>query len=128
MYFTWPLSVAISAVVVVFASLAQAQPTPSGLPPGPPAPVAPATMTRDAEGRATVRAVRIASPINLDGQLDEAVYREVQAISGFIQTEPEAGAPSTENTDAWVLFDDKALYLSFRCWETKVGHRAANEM
>ncbi len=85
-------------------------------------------LNRDAEGRATVRAVRTPVSIKLDGKLDEAVYRDIPPISGFIQTEPTAGAPSTEKTEAWVLFDDKALYLSFRCWETEVGHRAANEM
>ncbi|MGE0446884.1 MAG: DUF5916 domain-containing protein [Vicinamibacterales bacterium] len=96
--------------------------------PGPPAPEAPATMARDAEGRATVRAVRTAVPIRIDGRLDDPIYREVEPISGFIQTEPAAGTPSTERTDAWVLFDDRALYISFRCWETRVGYRVANEM
>src|SRR5262245_32253296 len=55
---------------------------------GPPAPVAPATMTRNDAGRATVRAVRLTQPLTLDGTLDEAIYREVPAMNGFIQIEP----------------------------------------
>ena len=38
---------------------------------GPPVPVAPDVIARDAEGRVTLRAVRLSSPIRLDGQLDE---------------------------------------------------------
>ncbi|MDO8793838.1 MAG: DUF5916 domain-containing protein [Vicinamibacterales bacterium] len=124
MHVTRPLS----AALLLLATAAQAQSPVSTLPPGPAAPVAPATMNRDAEGRATVRAVRTPLPIRIDGRLDEAVYETVPPISGFIQTEPTAGAPSTEKTDAWVLFDDKAIYISFRCWETRVGRRVANEM
>ena len=128
MRLAWPLTAATLVVLAAMPVLAQAQPSPTGLHTGPAAPVAPATVARDAEGRATVRAVRTPSPIRIDGRLDEAVYEQVQPISGFIQTEPTAGAPSTEKTEAWVLFDDKAIYISFRCWETRVGHRVANEM
>src|SRR5215218_8112058 len=56
---------------------------------GPPAPVAPAVVTRDAEGRAAVRAVRLTQPLRIDGQLDEALYRDVLPISDFIQMEPK---------------------------------------
>ena len=42
-------------------------------------------MTRDEEGRTTVRAIRLAEGIRLDGVLDEAVYETVAPITGFIQ-------------------------------------------
>lgn len=58
---------------------------------GPPAPLAPAVMNRDAEGRATVRAVRVTQPIRIDGALDEAVCRDVPSLTGFIQVEPRSG-------------------------------------
>ena len=38
--------------------------------------IAPATVTHDERGRATVRAVRITEPLRLDGRLDEEVYRD----------------------------------------------------
>ena len=85
-------------------------------------------MNRDSEGRATVRAVRASSPIRLDGRLDEPDYATVMPMGDFIQTEPKAGEPASERTEAWVLFDDKAIYVSFRCWERQVGYRVANEM
>ena len=71
-------------------------------------------MNRDEQGRVTVRALRLDGGIDLDGVLDEAVYRTVLAITGFIQLVPDAGAPATEPTEAWILFDDKNVYVSAR--------------
>ena len=39
-------------------------------------------------------------------------------MSGFIQVEPDEGALATENTEAWVLFDNDTLYISARCWDS----------
>ena len=80
---------------------------------GPPPPVAPAVVARDAAGRVTVRAVRVTTPISVDGTLDEAVYGDVLALSDFIQQEPNEGAPATEKTEAWVLFDDDHIYVEY---------------
>ena len=85
---------------------------------GPPPPVAPATITRDAQGRATVRAVRLTEPLNIDGVLDETVYETVPAIGGFIQQQPDEGAPATERTDAWVFYDDRNVYFTGRMWDS----------
>ena len=76
----------------------------------PPGPVPPATMARTDQGRVTVRAVRLTEPLNVDGVLDEAVYR-TPPINGFLQTLPLEGEPATERTDAWVLYDDEAIYV-----------------
>ena len=66
---------------------------------GPPPPALPETMVRDADGKTTVRAVRVTAPLRIDGQLDEALYHSVTPISDFIQAEPVAGAPATERTE-----------------------------
>jgi len=91
-------------------------------------PVAPAVITRTPEGQATVRAVRIARPPTFDGRLDDAVYQSTLPIDGFIQQEPQEGAPATEKTDAWIFFDDDSLYISFRLWESRPDALVANEM
>jgi len=96
---------------------------------GPPPPAAPATVTRDAQGRATVRAVRVDAPLELDGRLDEAVYSRVEAITDFIQQTPIEGAPATEKTEAWVLYDDTNVYVSARAWDrAPESEWVANEM
>ena len=84
---------------------------------GPPPPVPPAVINRDAEGRATLRAVRV-DDLDIDGVLDEPVYQEVPPAAGFIMQEPREGPPATEQTEVWVLFDDDNFYLVVRCWNS----------
>jgi hypothetical protein len=99
------------------------------LPPGgPPPPVPPAVIARDSAGLVTMRAVRVSSPMHIDGRLDEAVYQSVPAISDFIQVEPREGAPATEKTEVWILYDADNVYVMFRCWETRPDQIVANEM
>lgn len=91
-----------------------------------PAPAQP--VVRNAEGRITVEAVGSAGEIHVDGRLDEAVYASVPPVSGFIQQEPNEGAPATEQTDVWVMFDDRNLYITARCWDSQSHRIVANEM
>ncbi len=51
---------------------------------GPPAPEHPEVLTRDEGGRATLRAVRLSEPLDVDGILEERAYATTPAISGFI--------------------------------------------
>ena len=113
----------------------QVTPPPAGFQPpgpvidGPPAPVPPATITRDASGGATVRAIRLDEPLQVDGVLDEPIYARVEPFGGFIQQSPDEGAPATEGTDNWILFDDESIYVAARVHES-VPESAwvANEM
>ena len=95
---------------------------------GPAAPGPGVVITRDDEGRATVRATRITAPIRVDGRLDEAVYASLTPISDFIQQDPIEGVPATEKTELWLMFDDRALYVTFRLWESRPDALIANEM
>lgn len=85
---------------------------------GPPPPVLPAVIARDFSGRATVRAIRISDDHTVDGRLDEPVYDEIAPMSDFVQVEPVEGAPATEKTEVWVLFNDDQIYITFRCWDS----------
>ena len=84
--------------------------------------------SRDAAGNIVIRATRITTPIEVDGKLDDGVYRQVEALTDFIQSEPQTGAPSSERTEAWVLFDDDNLYLACRCWDRHPERMVLNEM
>src|SRR5688572_33327689 len=68
---------------------------------GPPAPILPATIARDGEGHVTVRAIRVTTPLRIDGALDEAVYSSASPMSDFVQAEPRSGEPGTEKTEMW---------------------------
>jgi hypothetical protein len=85
-------------------------------------------VIRDADGSITVRAVRVAGPMRIDGRLDEEIYAATPAIGDFVQQEPDEGKPSTEKTESWVIFDDDQIYVSARCWDTHPERRVANEM
>ena len=95
---------------------------------GPPPPTFPEMMARDAQGRVTMRASRLASPLALDGVLDEAVYQDVAPVTGFIQQEPDEGAVANDQTEVWVMFDDDTLYVAARCWSAEPEQMVANEM
>ena len=96
---------------------------------GPPPPMAPEVVNRDESGRATVRAIKLTEGIRLDGRLDEAVYSTVPPVTDFIQQMPVDGAPATEKTDAWIMFDKTNVYVSGRIWDSAPPSQwVANEM
>ena len=96
---------------------------------GPPPPRPPDVINRDDRGNATVRALRLEEPLDVDGELNESVYRDNPAISGFIQSVPDEGAPATEETEAWVTFDEENVYISARVHEeVPEAEWVANEM
>ena len=64
-----------------------------------------------------VRAVRTEEPIILDGVLNEKAWQGPPA-QGFTQNDPKDGEPSTERTDVWVAYDDKALYVAAFCHDS----------
>jgi hypothetical protein len=86
-------------------------------------------MTRDAEGHATVRAVRLSQPLRIDGRLDDEIYQAIPPITDFIQTLPKNNSEPTERTEAWVMFDGEYLYAAARCWDSAPPDKwTANEM
>jgi hypothetical protein len=95
---------------------------------GAPPPQLPATISRDGEGRTTVRAIALDAPLRLDGSLDEDIYRTITPISDFIQNEPQHGAPATEKTEVWLSFDNDNLYVSIRASESQPDRMIVNEM
>lgn len=54
--------------------------------------------------------------IRIDGRLDEAVWREAQVATGFVQSEPEPGAQATERTEAAVLYGEDAVVVGIRAF------------
>ena len=85
---------------------------------GPPPPMAPEVMNRDGAGRTTIRAIKLTEGIRLDGRLDEEVYRTVPPVTDFIQQMPVEGAPATEKTEVWIMFDRSRIYVTARLWDS----------
>jgi hypothetical protein len=95
---------------------------------GAPPPELPQTGARDDQRRLTIRAVKLTGPLDIDGRLDEELYRDIIPVSDFIQTEPAAGEPATERTDLWVSFDEANFYMSFRVWESQPERMIVTEL
>ncbi|MDB4949083.1 MAG: hypothetical protein JWM27_1732, partial [Gemmatimonadetes bacterium] len=72
----------------------------------------------------SVRAAR-ASAMHLDGRLDEAAWAGAEVAGGFVQQRPNSGAAATERTEVRVLYDDQAVYVGARMWDTHPDSIAA---
>jgi hypothetical protein len=96
---------------------------------GPPAPIPPEVITRDLSGKVTVRAIRLATPLTLDGRLDEDVYSRERSFGEFRQVAPKYGEKETERTEVWVMYDDTNMYVACRCWDSAPPDKwIANEL
>ena len=81
------------------------------------------------DGRVTVRATRFEGEINIDGELDESIYETIAPISDFIQNIPTEGAPASERTEVWVFYNDDAIYVTAKNYESVPEEDwVANEM
>jgi hypothetical protein len=65
-----------------------------------------------------VRAARLTAEISLDGVLSESAWAAALPVSDFTQREPQEGAPATERTEVRVLYDDNALYVGARLYDS----------
>ena len=68
----------------------------------------------------TVDAVAVPahSPIVVDGKLNEEVWQQAPAIIDFVQRDPDEGKEPTMRTEARVAYDDAALYVAVRAFDT----------
>ncbi len=92
--------------------------------------VTPARAQPPATARASgliLQAHRVAD-LTVDGRLDEAIYRDTAPFDQFVEQEPQEGAPVTEKTEVWVLFDERNVYVSARMWDSHPERMIANEM
>src|SRR5215207_11172457 len=72
-----------------------------------------------ANGRTTmVQALRAPAEIMLDGALTEAGWTAAVPVSDFVQREPNEGAPASESTEVRVLYDDDAVYVGARLYDS----------
>ena len=56
-------------------------------------------------------ALRIQTAIKIDGNLDEAVWKQAPVADSFIANLPRFGKPASKNTIVHILYDDQAVYV-----------------
>lgn len=64
-----------------------------------------------AQVKKSVEAVRITTPLVIDGVLDEAVYKDAKPATGFTQIQPYNGKPSQQPTEVYIFYDESAIYI-----------------
>ena len=73
----------------------------------------------------SIRAARAEITIRPDGKLDEPAWETAPVSSEFTQSWPKAGEAPTQKTELRVLYDDDALYVGIRMFDTKPDSIAA---
>ncbi|MDX1491933.1 MAG: carbohydrate binding family 9 domain-containing protein [Pseudohongiellaceae bacterium] len=65
------------------------------------------------------RAVRVETPPTIDGKLDDAVWQEAEVVTDFHQIRPGDGTEPSEPTELYVVYDDDAIYIAARMYDSE---------
>ena len=79
---------------------------------------APAPATTSDSARPSLRAVRITEPPIIDGRLSDEVWQQASVADHFTQRDPNEGQAATERTEIRVLYDEDAMYVGARLYDT----------
>ncbi len=88
-------------------------------------PVAAQTSTSP---RPTLEALRIDSPIRVDGVLDEAAWGQAPVGSNFTAREPEDNRPAAQQTEFSVVYTENVLYFGIRAHDPEPEAIVAKEL
>jgi hypothetical protein len=66
----------------------------------------------------SVRAIRLARPMTIDGFLTEPLWQSAERVTGFTQRDPTEGAAPSESTVVYIAYDDAALYIAARLYDS----------
>ncbi len=64
-------------------------------------------------------ATEVAEAPVIDGRLDDSVWQEATAMTGFTQRVPLDGQPASERTEVRVIYDDQALYVGVWAFDSQ---------
>ncbi len=80
-----------------------------------------------------VKAIRCSEPIKIDGQLTEKVWQNGSYLEKFVTREPLEGGKPSERTEVRLAYDDEALYVGARLFDSspdsiiaQLGRKDAN--
>ncbi len=74
--------------------------------------------TLSAQIRPEVVAVRTDQLIEIDGSLDEDVWRSIVPVTEFVQRLPQDGAQPSEKSEMRILYNDNYLYFGFTFFDS----------
>jgi hypothetical protein len=81
-------------------------------------PLRPAAQTPAPALRGIVALRTVTAPI-IDGHLGDECWARVDPASDFTQRDPDEGRPATERTEIRIVYDDEALYVAARMFDSQ---------
>jgi hypothetical protein len=75
-------------------------------------------MPSSRDPRPVARAARRTGPVEVDGRLGEAAWEAATPITELRQQTPDEGRPASQRTDLRILFDDDAIYVGARMYDS----------
>jgi hypothetical protein len=120
------IGVPLVAHLVLRAAIALAAPQHDHAPPPPAAPARTAAGNRGEQYR--IQALRASTAPQIDGILNDEVWRAAPMIDNFTQQEPIDGQPATERTEVRVLYDAGTLFIAVHAYDSDPDHLTATEM
>ena len=72
--------------------------------------------------------MRVQSPPVIDGVLDDSIWQEANVIDDFHQIRPGDGTEPSERTEVYLIYDDDALYIGARMYDSEPDRIAAPTM
>jgi len=79
-------------------------------------------------GEKKVAAAAVRQPPVIDGDLSDAAWSQADAISDFLQREPDNGQPGSERTVVRIVYDDEAIYFGFMLHDSEPDRIAATDL
>ena len=89
--------------------------------------IAQQTTKSQTDPRPVAQATRRNGDVSLDGKLDEAAWAAAKPIGDLTQSVPNEGKAPTEKTEIRVLYDDAAIYIGARMFDT-MGKRGVRSV
>ncbi len=71
-----------------------------------------------------VGVVKFTAPPIIDGKLDDEAWKSAQVLKDFYQTSPGYNVAASKPTEVMLGYDEKNLYIAFRCFDEKDKIRA----
>lgn len=71
-----------------------------------------------------VQVAKFIAPPVIDGKLDDEAWKSAQVLKDFYQTNPGDNVAPSKPTEVMLGFDEKNLYIGFRCFDEKDKIRA----
>ncbi len=68
---------------------------------------------------------KIGPGVVIDGRIDEEIWKDAAVFKDFVQTGPGDNIAPSRPTEVYVMYDEKHMYIAFKCWDEKDKIRAS---